>query len=253
MAKLATPGKPKSQIRQERIMTYFIEAADTIIRDEGIRGVTIRKTADLAGYTSATLYNYFDDLSHLTYMAAMHHLHPYYNALNKTTRWCKNSLERYLSIAECFTIFCFSEPEIYKLLFFTYSGENIERYTKQYYLLFPPQIPMAASEPLSRFFNINNIHERSKIQLVDCIDEGFFTEQLAEDFNNISLMMFKCILDDVHNEQTTYEEAVVRSTRYYCQLIRLYTRKEKQEEIDASYQRLREHATDFLKEVYVQV
>ena len=32
-------------IRKKRIMTYFIDAADEIMREEGIKGVTLRKVA----------------------------------------------------------------------------------------------------------------------------------------------------------------------------------------------------------------
>ena len=55
----------KKQIQKARIIHYFIEAAVKIIDEEGIEGVSIRKVADIAGYNSATLYNYFDDLPHL--------------------------------------------------------------------------------------------------------------------------------------------------------------------------------------------
>lgn len=55
----------KRQLQKKRMMHYFIDAAVQIIDEEGIDGVSIRKVADIAGYNSATLYNYFDDLPHL--------------------------------------------------------------------------------------------------------------------------------------------------------------------------------------------
>lgn len=50
------------------MMGYFIDAANQIIENEGIESVTIRKVADIAGYNSATLYNYFNDLNHLLFL-----------------------------------------------------------------------------------------------------------------------------------------------------------------------------------------
>jgi len=47
-------------IKKRRVMTYFIEAANEIIKEEGINGITIRKVADKAGFNSATIYNYFE-------------------------------------------------------------------------------------------------------------------------------------------------------------------------------------------------
>lgn len=42
-----------------RMIKYFIDATIEIIEKEGYEGVTIRKVADIAGYNSATIYNYF--------------------------------------------------------------------------------------------------------------------------------------------------------------------------------------------------
>ena len=55
--KLIRPDK--KTIQKRRMMGYFIEAASQIIEEEGMEGVTIRKVADIAGYNSATMYNYF--------------------------------------------------------------------------------------------------------------------------------------------------------------------------------------------------
>ncbi len=44
---------------------YFLEAAKDMIQREGVESVSVRKVADVAGYSYATLYNYFEDLNHL--------------------------------------------------------------------------------------------------------------------------------------------------------------------------------------------
>ena len=46
-------------VKRKRIMTYFIEATEKLIRSEGLDGLSIRKIAGEAGYNSATIYNYF--------------------------------------------------------------------------------------------------------------------------------------------------------------------------------------------------
>ena len=51
----------KKEIQRQRMMKYFIEAGKQIILEEGVKNVTVRKVADLAGYSYATLYNYFED------------------------------------------------------------------------------------------------------------------------------------------------------------------------------------------------
>ena len=47
---------------------YFVDATAEIIEEEGLENVTIRKVADKAGYNSATIYNYFSEISHLLFL-----------------------------------------------------------------------------------------------------------------------------------------------------------------------------------------
>ena len=44
-------------LKRKRIMIYFIEAAEKLIRQNGIENLSIRKIATEAGYNSATIYN----------------------------------------------------------------------------------------------------------------------------------------------------------------------------------------------------
>ena len=41
-------------------MIYFIEAARQLMSSDGIQALSIRGIAEIAGYNSATLYNYFE-------------------------------------------------------------------------------------------------------------------------------------------------------------------------------------------------
>ena len=43
-------------LKRKRIMIYFIEAAEKLIRQNGIENLSIRKIATEAGYNSATIY-----------------------------------------------------------------------------------------------------------------------------------------------------------------------------------------------------
>lgn len=240
----------RAKIRQERILLYFIEATDNIIREEGISGVTIRKAADLAGYTSATLYNYFDDLSHLIFLATVTHLEPYYKALIKYTKWCTNSIERYMATTECFCKYAFEEPEVYDLLFFKHTDEKLERYTLQYYELFPEKKVIDTNSSLSRFFHINSIQTRSQIQLDECVTEGFMHQKPSEDFNTIILMISQCLLEKVRLGAMSAEEATIRMIRYYCQMFYAYCPPNRLEDITRSVEVLASRCPDFLKEAY---
>jgi len=57
--------KDKQNLKTKRVKSYFIQAAKSIIITDGIENVSVRKVADLAGYTFTTIYNYFTDLNEL--------------------------------------------------------------------------------------------------------------------------------------------------------------------------------------------
>lgn len=203
-------------------MTYFIDAADQIIQSEGIGAVTIRKTADLAGYTSATLYNYFDNLNHLVFMAVMTNLEEYNAAIPDYLVGCKTSVDRYMAISECFSEYAYTEPEIYELLFFSQHNDKLEEYTRQYYELFPAKNDVKHAAPISKVFNINNIYKRSRIMLEDCVTDGFISSENADAFNEVAMMVFRCILQDVRAGLIKKKAAVEKTMRYYWQLFSCY-------------------------------
>lgn len=55
----------KQYIKSQRVRSYFVQAAKEIVLSEGVENVSVRKVAELAGYTFTTIYNYFTDLNEL--------------------------------------------------------------------------------------------------------------------------------------------------------------------------------------------
>ncbi|WP_320174005.1 TetR/AcrR family transcriptional regulator [Maridesulfovibrio sp.] len=219
-------SKARTRLKQQRIIKYFIDAAHDIIMDEGLSAVTIRKTADLAGYTSATLYNYFDNLQHLIFLATMTYLEEYNEALPSYLKGCENSIERYMAICKCFAEHSFAQPEIYELLYFTHSDEKLEEYTQQYYDLFPEKIVKDWPAPLNKIYVLNSIYSRSYMMLEDCVQDGFITSENAKDFNDVNLRIYKTILQDVQSGQLNRDEAIDMTMKYYAQLMEYYMNSE---------------------------
>lgn len=57
------------EIQEKRVKSYFIDAAKEIISAEGIKAASARTIAERAGYSYATIYNYFDDITGLHFLA----------------------------------------------------------------------------------------------------------------------------------------------------------------------------------------
>ncbi len=226
------------QLKQQRIMNYFIEATEEIIKKEGMNNVTIRNVADLAGYTSATLYNYFENLSHLIFLANMHYLEEYNNDLVKCIANCKNSVEVYMSVCKCFSKHAYEKPEIFEQLFFSHGDEKFEEYTNQYYELYPEENKHLEHSFLDKMFHINDLYSRSYTMLESCIKDGYIEEEEAKDFNDICLRFNKTILEDRKDGILNQEEAISLTLKYYYQLFGFYLNPEYKYLLEEFYPKL---------------
>lgn len=230
-----TIKEQREQIKQQRIMKYFIEATKEIINKDGIKGVTIRKVATLAGYTSATLYNYFDNLTHLIFLANMCHLEEYNNHLPEYITDCKNPIEIYMSICKCYTVHAYEKPETFELLFFSQKGEKFEEYTNQYYEIYPEKEAAIPDDYLNKLFHLNNLHTRSLTLLKECVKKGYLKEEDAVDYTDICLRFNKTILQDVKEELLSKKEATELTLKYYNQLLGFYLKPKFKHLLDEFY------------------
>lgn len=57
----------KNQIQEQRMKGYFIQATKDILKGEGLKHISVRNIAQKAGYSYATLYNYFKDVKDLIF------------------------------------------------------------------------------------------------------------------------------------------------------------------------------------------
>jgi AcrR family transcriptional regulator len=62
------PIMERKEIQENRMRGYFIEATKEILKGEGLKSVNVRVIAERAGYSYATLYNYFKDVKELIFI-----------------------------------------------------------------------------------------------------------------------------------------------------------------------------------------
>jgi AcrR family transcriptional regulator len=58
----------KKEIQEQRMRGYFIQATKEMLKGEGLKSLSVRNIADRAGYSYATLYNYFKDVQELIFL-----------------------------------------------------------------------------------------------------------------------------------------------------------------------------------------
>ncbi len=211
-------------IRKRRVMTYFIEAADEIIKEEGISGITIRKVADKAGFNSATIYNYFENLDHLILFAAMKHIKEYALALPKYLYNVDNALDRFIKVWECFCYYSFKEPEIYYAIFFANLDKDLSEYIGEYYNLFPEEIGVQPKE-VSTMLLRHNIYDRGMALVDECVKEGFIREEDAETINEMCTLIYEGILQKVIKNKIDTDKAMEKTMKYIHLIVESLTNK----------------------------
>jgi len=190
-----------------RMMSYFINATVDIIEKEGIDKVTIRKIGDLAGYNSATIYNYFEDLSHLIFFASMNFVKKYTDALPKYLEKARTPMERYLLIWECFCKYSFESPQIYYAVFSSNLGTNPINMTNYYE--FSPMDLVELPEELRPMLLESNQSKRTLIAFNQYIKDGDMQEADAARIAECHYLIWQGMLTLFINNRSTYsvEEA----------------------------------------------
>ena len=212
------------EIQKKRMLSYFLEATNKIIEEEGIQAVTIRKVANMAGYNSATLYNYFENLNHLLFFASLKYLKSYAEDLPKYTANSKNSIETYINVWRCFCFHAYSNPLKYNLIFFGEFSHSIYNDSiKAYYSIFPEELSEESKKFLPMLLE-DNIHAREYRLLKSAAEEGLIREDDLHEINEMNVLIFQGMLSRLLNKNNSYsaEEAVEKTIKYIEKTLSAY-------------------------------
>jgi len=205
----------RSEIQTERMINYFIDATAKLIKEEGIKNISIRKIAKEAGYTSSTIYNYFSEVSHLIFFAAMRFIENYAEDLPKYTARSEDPLEKYLLGWECFCDHSFREPELYHAVFIADLGEHPEDFLKYYssiYKFDTIQLP----EELEGILTEQNLSIRSRHVLEKYAEKNVFKKEDIEKLSEKTILIWQGMITSLLNNRVTYtaEEASKKTMEY---------------------------------------
>ncbi|EOS80919.1 hypothetical protein C817_01255 [Dorea sp. 5-2] len=212
-------SQEKKRIQRNRMLGYFTAAAIEIIEAEGLEGLTIRKVADKAGYNSATLYHYFDNLDHLTFFAAIHYLKDYASDLAEYLPAIDDSIEAYLKVWEYFCRRSYERPAIYKLLFFqSFDGIDLDEAIKTYYEIFPDEITQKIQD-YSPMLTEANIYKREFIALNKALKSKniHIDEKDLYSITEMNVLIYRGMLSEIKEQghlRLNIEEAVAHTVEY---------------------------------------
>ncbi|MCC0635605.1 MULTISPECIES: TetR/AcrR family transcriptional regulator [unclassified Clostridioides] len=181
------------ELQKKRILMYFIEAAQNIMENEGIENITLRKVADMAGYNSSTLYNYFKNLDHLISFASIKYFKDYNLNISRCIENVNDEYKKYIIMWKLFCKHSFENAQAFYQVFFNLSSDELSYITKQYYDMFPEDLGIHDSD-ISLMITGKSIKERNKILLNNLVDTGYIPAKDLGIINDIIISFYQNLL-----------------------------------------------------------
>ena len=211
----------KLNIKKRRVMMYFIEATQELILNEGIENSSIKKIADTAGYNTATIYNYFEDLEELILYSSIDYLKIYLKDLKSEINSNMKAIEMYETIYKVFVHHSFEKPEIFHTLFFGKYSYKLEKIIKKYYEIFPDDITGQTDITKSVLVE-GNIHNRDLPVIKQMIKEGSILEEEAPYIMEAIVRIHQSYLENIlqQREKISLEEHKIKFFKVFNFLLK---------------------------------
>lgn len=210
----------KKMLQKSRMWKYFVEAATDLISEEGTEHITIRKVADRAGYNSATIYNYFDEFSHLLFFASMRLMKEYTEEVALRIKQADTALAQYRASWQCFSEYSFRNPEIFYTVFIRDLGDNPENLLEKYYDFYPSDLVDVPMEIRSSLLE-PRVEKRGNPILQRAVEEGSLPADKRDSLNEITILIWQGMMMSFLNNrlEITAEEAHERTMLYILKII----------------------------------
>lgn len=107
----------RKEIQEARMRGYFIQATKEILKGEGIRSVSVRNIAERAGYSFATMYNYFRDVKDLIFLCVQDFQEEAEVFVRQEIKKSKRGPERIQAISWAYMKYFVQYPGIFELFY----------------------------------------------------------------------------------------------------------------------------------------
>lgn len=213
--------KTNTTLKKKRVMLYFIESAANIMANEGVDQLTIRNVSKGAGYNSATLYNYFNNLDELKEWASIYCITEYFSKCCDILAQRIDSLDNLMEIWRTYCRYAFQNPQLYSYIFFSSQSSNIQRNLKTFSEVFPDWLDRELrNERIEKFVNAPNTEVRVLYLVELCIQDGYFKEEDKIDISNVASILTAGLLQGLYAKgklvnQEMVETALEKFKRYF--------------------------------------
>ena len=116
-------------IQEKRMKEYFIQATKDILKGEGLKSISVRNIAEKAGYSYATLYNYFVDVNELIFLCVSDFQQECKEFVVNHTKKNQRGIEKIKSIVMAYIGYFVEYPGIFELFYLAKVGDFGEKQT----------------------------------------------------------------------------------------------------------------------------
>ena len=192
-------------LKRKRIMIYFIEATEKLLRRDGIANLSIRGIAAEAGYNSATIYNYFNDLDQLIMFGSLCYLRDYVAELEIKLKPGMRAIDQYRAVYACFNKHALDDPEIYHPIFYGKYRDQLSSVLHLYYHeLFPNEVDHLSKE-MQNMLVQGSMTERDKAMVERMIEEKDLRAEKAQITSDLVVALHQNFLYEASLKRQGYD------------------------------------------------
>lgn len=108
---------PNKELQEQRMRGYFKDATREILKGEGLKALSVRTVAERAGYSFATMYNYFRDLNELIFLCVNDFMEECETLVNEVGTEMEPGRERLNVRVKAYISYFTQYPGIFELFF----------------------------------------------------------------------------------------------------------------------------------------
>ena len=164
----------RSDHSREEIREMALEAAENIVVEQGLEGLSARKVATAIGYTVGTLYLVFENIDDLILQINARTLDRLYAKLAETQAPARDARDRLLQLGQAYIQFADQDPHRWSMIFEHRLAEGRE-------------LPEWYQRKIARMFAIPKMRERPYPLLLD--RDGQFTARFPSEEAHVTFLV----------------------------------------------------------------
>ena len=208
-------------LKKSRMTRYFIDAVITLSDDIPVDAITLRQVAATAGYNSATLYNYFQNMNQLIAFTLIDRMSRIWIDASKLQGQLDGSLNHYLGqwLAQCRE--SFQHPQLFLYFFQLEEKAQIYQRIPDYFAVFPEFREHLSPRLLAQTKETDFARKNQNI-LFPCVTEGYFLSVDVENLIAAADILFGGILLQILRHRSD-SQAPIHYTQVFFRFLHSFT------------------------------